>query len=199
MLTHLKSCALYQLGINRRVHWPWDNKNAHRDLWQYVAKAFNMVDPHRLQEVGPDRMCAEWILKNGGAIRIVENADVVINQYNALPPENFKFRVKEVDASGASIMKVGLEHFKGCAYIDTVILHKCLHLEEDGLEGIVHLQNTLLFMEISVCHNITAKGLMVIGKLKNLKHLAISDMKGVDDLLSTKIKLQAMLPQCNVI
>lgn len=172
--------------------------STYRHLWQYVALAFNSVDTHRLALVGADRMCAEWILKNGGSIRIVEDSNNKIDQYNALPPENIKFRLKEVDATNATIMKVGLEHFKGCSYIDTVILHKCLYLEKGGLEGITHLRKSLQSLEISACYNMTTKCLMVLGKLKNLKNLTISNMMNVD-LEESRKKLQSMLPQCTII
>lgn len=173
-------------------------KYNYRQLWQYVALAFNSVDTHRLAEVGAERMCAEWILKNGGAIRTLEEANILIDQYNALPPENVKFHVKEVDATKATIMKVGLEHFKGCYNIDKVILHECLYLEEDGLDGIVHLVDSLQTLEISACHNITSNGLLVLGKLKKLRYLNISDMGNIRDLQATRIKLQEMLPQCTI-
>lgn len=173
-------------------------KYSYRQLWQYVALAFNRVDTHRLAEVGAERLCAEWILKNGGAIRTLEEANILIDQYNALPTENVKFHVKEVDATKATIMKVGLDHFKGCSNIDRVILHECLYLEEDGLDGIVHLIDSLQTLEISACHNVSSNGLLVLGKLKNLKNLTISDMGNVRDLQATRIKLQEMLPQCTI-
>lgn len=31
-----------------------------RKFFAYLRIAFNKVDEHRLQEVGPDRLCAEW-------------------------------------------------------------------------------------------------------------------------------------------
>lgn len=173
-------------------------KYSYRQLWQYVALAFNSVDTHRLAEVGAERMCAEWILKNGGAIRILEEANILIDQYNALPPENVKFHVKEVDATKATIMKVGFEHFKGCSNIDKVILHECLYLEEDGLDGIVHLVNSLETLEISACPNVSSNGLLVLGKLKNLMNLTISDMGNVRDLPAIRTKLQELLPQCTI-
>lgn len=170
----------------------------YRQLWQYVALAFNKVDAHRLAQVGAERMCAEWILKNGGAIRTLEEAGIRIDQYNALPPENVKFHVKEVDATEATIMKVGFEHFKGCSNIDTLILHKCLYLEEESLEGVVHLVHSLQTLHISACHNVTSKGLMVLGQLRNLRNLSISDMGNIRDLPAIRSKLQEMLPQCTV-
>lgn len=35
-------------------------KSQTRDFFAYLRVAFNSVDQQRLQEVGPDRLCAEW-------------------------------------------------------------------------------------------------------------------------------------------
>lgn len=35
-------------------------KIGNRSLFAYLRVAFNKVDEARLEEVGPDRLCAEW-------------------------------------------------------------------------------------------------------------------------------------------
>lgn len=35
-------------------------KGQTRNFFAYLRIAFNSVDQQRLQEVGPDRLCAEW-------------------------------------------------------------------------------------------------------------------------------------------
>lgn len=35
-------------------------KSQTRNFFAYLRIAFNSVDQERLQEVGPDRLCAEW-------------------------------------------------------------------------------------------------------------------------------------------
>ncbi|XP_037818132.1 ATP synthase subunit s, mitochondrial-like [Lucilia sericata] len=167
-----------------------------KSLWGYVAIAFNRVDTDRLLQVGPDRLCAEWLIKNGGAIRTVELPSRPHQSYNALPPENNRFKIKVVDATGSSIMKIGLEHFKGCNHIDTVILHECKHLESDGLQGLLHLKETLKVLQVSACDNISDEGLMVIGELTNLELLKIFEMRYVKDLKKVEQDLKAKLPNC---
>lgn len=179
-------------GIKRSVAIEIPQKS----LWGYVAIAFNRVDADRLLKVGPDRLCAEWVIKNGGAIRTVDAPNRQHENYNTLPPENNHFKIKVVDATGSSIMKIGLEHFKGCNYIDNVILHECKHLESDGLQGLVHLKNTLKLLQVSACDNISDEDLMVIGELSNLELLKIFEMRYVKDLDKVKQNLQAKLPNC---
>ncbi|XP_030385789.1 ATP synthase subunit s, mitochondrial-like [Scaptodrosophila lebanonensis] len=167
-----------------------------RPIWGYVAVAFNQVDMDRLSKVGPNRLCAEWVLKNGGGVRFVDNPSRLLKDYNSLPPETSSVRVKVVDATNASIMKIGLEHFKGCKHIDTVILHQCKHLENDGLGGLTHLISSLTHLQVSGCYNITDKGLAVIGALQNLKQLIIFDMLYVKDMDEVANYLREHLPNC---
>ncbi|XP_073817048.1 ATP synthase subunit s, mitochondrial [Musca autumnalis] len=172
--------------------------NASRQLWGYVAIAFNRVDADRQRLVGPDRLCAEWVIKNGGGICTVDAPNRLINSYNILPPEDHRFKVKVVDGSGASLMKIGLEHFKGCNHIDTVIFHKCKHLESDGLNGLVHLKDTLKSLQISECNNISDDGFDVIGEMKKLLELRIFNMSYVKNLDAIVQNLKKALPNCHI-
>lgn len=172
--------------------------NITQPIWGYVAIAFNRVDIDRQLLVGPDRLCAEWVIKNGGGVRTVEVPTKLLRDYNSLPPESWKFRIMEVDASDASIMKIGLEHFKGCNSIYKVILHNCEFLEEDGLNGLVYLRNTLTDLQVSKCENIPDEGLTIIGKLKKLKKLRIFNMPFVKNLQSVVNLLRNELPQCDI-
>lgn len=42
--------TLFNNGMNRQM----------RNFFAYLRIAFNKVDEQRLQQVGPDRLCAEW-------------------------------------------------------------------------------------------------------------------------------------------
>lgn len=94
-------------------------------------------------------------------------------------------------------MKIGLDHFKGCQHIETVIFHSCKHLEGDGLMGLVHLKNTLKDLQISECLNIADEGLKCLGELKNLQKLNIfkMDLKNQNEVLK---ELQQQLPKCKI-
>lgn len=45
---------LFNSCINRQM----------RNFFAYLRVAFNKVDEQRLEEVGPDRLCAEWYVIN---------------------------------------------------------------------------------------------------------------------------------------
>lgn len=182
------------------VNWQHNkiNQLPVKSLWNYVATSFNHVDTDRLMDVGADRLCAEWVIKNGGAIRSAEASNLVYSDYNSLPPENHTFNVKVVDCSDSSIMKVGFDHLKGCHHIDTVILHTCKNLEKDGLLGLAQLKDTLKVLQVSDCDNIRDEGLVSLGQLSKLQELKIFEMRYVQDWNNVKQKLSGMLPKCHI-
>lgn len=161
----------------------------------YADVPCNRVDAERLKIVGPDRLCAEWVLKNGGKIRTVEDQGRILKDCNTLSSEK-DFKIKSIDASGSSIMKMGFDHLKGCKHIDTVILHECEHLE--GLDGITHLKDTLKELEVSACDNINDADLMVIGELKNLDFLKMFQMRYVKNIYNIRQALTDKIPKCSM-
>lgn len=169
-----------------------------RNLWTYVARAFNLVDSARLQQVGPDRLCAEWVLKNSGAVAFTIAPGQYLRDYNALPPENIRLQVKEIDATDATIMKVGFDHLKGCKKVDKIILHRCKHLEDGGLEGLAYATEPLRHLEVINCPNLTDNCLMALKCLKNLEYLKIANMQFVKNIQNVKSELSKALPNCKV-
>nr|CAD7567203.1 unnamed protein product [Timema californicum] len=70
-----------------------------------------MVDSDRIKEVGPDRACAEWLMKNGAFVKWENESDFLKN-YDCLPPEDDRRHIVEVDATEASITYLGFAHFR---------------------------------------------------------------------------------------
>nr|CAD7439923.1 unnamed protein product [Timema bartmani] len=68
------------------------------------------VDSNRIKEVGPDRACAEWLMKNGAFVKWENESDFLKN-YDCLPPEDDRRHIVEVDATEASITHIGFAHF----------------------------------------------------------------------------------------
>ncbi|XP_055855028.1 ATP synthase subunit s, mitochondrial [Episyrphus balteatus] len=169
-----------------------------RQLWAYVAIAFNKVDHDRLKLVGPDRMCAEWVLKNGGAVSFVQAPGRLLQDYNALPTPSTRVQIKEIDATDSSIMKLGMEHLKSCKHIDRVILNRCKHLESDGLTGLTHIKDTLKHLQISSCYNIDDQGLLVLKELTQLKSLLMFDLTAVNDLEKVIEEIKPHLKECTI-
>lgn len=168
-----------------------------RNLWQWINIIFNKVDEDRRKLFGPDRTCAEWLLRNGAAVRFRGNPDYLHN-YNCLPLEGTTLYIQEVDATNSSIMHYGFPHFIGCKFIEKIILDNCSYLQNDALHQLTPLQETLIYLQVSRCGNITEKGLEGLNSLSNLKTLLLYDLQYVKDKNAILESLRRKLPQCNI-
>lgn len=172
-------------------------KTPQRNIWGYVAIAFNRVDSDRLSLVGPNRTCAEWVLKNGGAVRFKNYPTTLFSNYNSLPGD-LKLPIFEIDGSNSSIMDIGFDHLKNCDMIENIKLIKCKYLENGALEKLEHVKKTLKYLEISGCFNINETGLMSLTGLTNLEKLVVNNLPYVKDFDKIKKELKEKLPKCSV-
>lgn len=62
--------------------------------------------------LGPDRSCAEWLLRNGAFVKWVGSTKF-LTDYNSLPGEDNKEArfIEEINVDEAGIMQVGFRHF----------------------------------------------------------------------------------------
>jgi ATP synthase, H+ transporting, mitochondrial F0 complex, subunit s len=77
------------------------------NFWGWVNMMFNRVDRSRLQKVGAERLCTEWLLKNGAAVRFTSNPSLIHADYNSLPSDKlpFPFKIKEVIGEFLKVLK----------------------------------------------------------------------------------------------
>lgn len=168
-----------------------------RNFWAWLNIIFNRVDEQRIQQFGPDRVCAEWLLRNGAGIKWVNNP-TFLNDYNALPLEGVKFNIEEVEAKESSIMHYGFVHFRGCKFIKKIVFNKCSYIEDEALKDLAHLKNSLEELQIIDCPNLTANGLSELGQLDRLKILKLAQLPYVRDKNSLVGKLEEKLKKCEI-
>ncbi|XP_030762732.1 ATP synthase subunit s, mitochondrial [Sitophilus oryzae] len=172
--------------------------NVHkRFLFHWVNKQFNVVDEDRRKLLGPDRTCAEWILRNGGKVKWT-NSHEYEEDYNKLPKEEVQVKIQEIDASNSSIMAIGFEHLKGCNSISKIVLHQCSHLENEALKELHHVKDSLLFLQVSQCGNITETGLLHLIVLQKLRTLIIYSLPYIKDRVKILDTLKNDMKQCKI-
>ena len=91
----------------------------------------------RIKDVGPDRACAEWLLRCGAVVKwhgkgnFIRDEIIIfqtfalfgrwsyyylektIKDYNSLPVGNYRsLKIESVDATDSAIMEAGFTHFK---------------------------------------------------------------------------------------
>lgn len=171
---------------------------ARRPFFGYFRIAFNSVDKDRLLEVGPDRLCAEWLLKNGGAVTFVGRRP--IEDYNELGSAGGGVRraIESVDATDASIMAIGFEHLRGCKAVKRINLTRCKHMENEALQQLDVVKDSLRELTLTDCFNVTDSGLVSLGGLSGLERLNVSGVPYVKDLAAVRETLAEKLPNCEI-
>lgn len=128
------------------------------------------------------------------------NQSSPIKEYNSLqasgPTASPKLRV--IDATDSSIMGLGFEHFRGCKFIERIILRRCKHMENEALQHLAFVENTLKHLEIVDCHNVEDSGLLTLKQLNNLQTLNIHGFFYVKEFDTIVRQLQQDLPNCEI-
>ncbi|XP_014481870.1 PREDICTED: ATP synthase subunit s, mitochondrial [Dinoponera quadriceps] len=166
-----------------------------RGFFYWLTIIFNKVDKERIQSVGPDRACAEWLLRNGASVRW-KGFTKYLSDYNNLSTEETRYYIQAVDATNSGITDVGFPHFDGCRYIDDVKLIRCVYINDTALSLLSIVKDTLTTLEIRDCKSITDKGVRSLKNLKNLKTLKLAGMPYLDDKVLLRKELAQALPNC---
>lgn len=142
----------------------------------------------------------ERILKNGGTVRFVDG-HTPITEYNALDENKLPVapKIHTIDATDSSIMAIGFEHFKGCKFIERIILNRCKHMENEALEQLSAVKDTLHDLQVTECGNVEDSGLRSLKNLSQLKKLTIYGFLYVKDFNEVCSELKQSLPKCEII
>lgn len=182
LLAQMQPLALQKTPINR-------------PFWGWVNMMFNRVDRARLKKVGPDRLCAEWLLKNGAKAKFVKDARVHVH-FNALPDESLPVLMEELDGTDSGIMHIGFDHLEGLSRLRKVVLHNCVYIDNQALWKLRYVANTLEELQISKCGNVTDAGLLQLKQLPQLQQVKTFDLPDVKNIQEVEKTLKQALPNC---
>ncbi|XP_313778.6 KAT8 regulatory NSL complex subunit 3 [Anopheles gambiae] len=182
ILAQMQPLALQKTPINR-------------PFWGWVNMMFNRVDRARLKKVGPDRLCAEWLLKNGAKAKFVKDARVHVH-FNALPDESLPVLMEELDGTDSGIMHIGFDHLEGLSRLRKVVLHNCVYIDNQALWKLRYVANTLEELQISKCGNVTDAGLVQLKQLPQLQQVKTFDLPDVKNIQEVEKTLKQALPNC---
>ncbi|XP_046388885.1 ATP synthase subunit s, mitochondrial [Ischnura elegans] len=190
MLCRFKPEALLRSGVKMGIQ-------PQRDLWGWLNRIFNMVDQSRIKAVGPDRACAEWLLRCGASVKYVGTTKYM-KDYNSLPPEKFSLFIQEVDATDSAVMNEGFLHFRGLKHLEKIKLHRCMYVEDEALKNLVLVKDSLKDLQVSSCGDVTNDGILSLDKLINLKSLLLYDLPEVRNKDKCLKELNKSLPGCKI-
>lgn len=140
------------------------------------------------------------VIKNGGSIKFWD-AEKPIAEYNVLQTPKFPYtlQIHTIDATDSTIMALGFDHLKHCSRIKKIILHRCNHLENEAMEKLAYVKDSLNELQITECGNIESSGLLTLKQLQNLRKLTIHDFLYVKDYEGVVKDLQKNLPNCEIV
>ncbi|KAK6635203.1 hypothetical protein RUM44_000454 [Polyplax serrata] len=161
-----------------------------------------IVDRNRLELVGPDLLCSEWLLRNGAAVRF-KGQPSLVSDYNVLMeieelPECSQFRVEEIYAKDVQLNFAGFEHMKGCKNVEKITLIKCRYINRACIIRMTYVKESLKYLEIRSCYNLRDDGLQELTAFSNLQKLILSDLPGVKRKAECKETLQRKLVNCDI-
>ncbi|XP_075226779.1 ATP synthase subunit s, mitochondrial isoform X2 [Lycorma delicatula] len=165
------------------------------------SQCLDRVSKSRINLVGPDRACAEWLMRNGALIKWTHSNNY-IRHYNNLPlneEDKGNYLLKEVDATNSGIAYFGFQHFVGCKYVDKIKFNKCQYIDDRALKLLHILKYSLEDLEINECDDVTVEGLKSLKQLEKLRRLKLGELSGVTGLDEAARELKNSLPRCIVI
>ncbi|ESO01527.1 hypothetical protein HELRODRAFT_185685 [Helobdella robusta] len=174
--------------------------NETRKFTRLLSVIANKPDRERIKVLGPDRSCAEWLLRNGATVKW-KGSTKWQTDYNTLPSADNKktYHIEEIDVDEAGIMAVGFEHFDGCNHIKRIRLHHCPYLPDEALMlAVDKLKHTLEHLELTSCGDITDSGLLYLQHLSLLRTLLLRDLPEVIEPQNCLKQLSAKLLQCAI-
>ncbi|OWF50373.1 ATP synthase subunit s, mitochondrial-like [Mizuhopecten yessoensis] len=168
--------------------------NSKSGLWIRLLGVINQVYPYRIKEVGPDRACAEWLVKNGGAVRWVGNPHQKETDFNSLS-QDLTLKIEEIICDKAVVLPSGFGYLDGLKHVKKFTLHDCDYATDDMVSLLsLHLRDSLEHLQISSCSGITQAGLHHIEQLQKLRSLLLFDLKKIDDKTASVNILRKKLP-----
>ncbi|XP_071858871.1 ATP synthase subunit s, mitochondrial [Bombus fervidus] len=172
-----------------------NTRNQSRPFFYWLTVVFNRVDADRIKEIGPDRACAEWLLKNGASVRWKDFSEP-LTDYNALPSSG-NYYIESIEANNAGICDVGFPHLEGCKHIKNIKLESCRYIDNRAIPYLSLIKDSLTNLEIIKCKSIDDGGLRELKVLKNLKQLKIKGLSSITDNTVEK-ELSKALPNCKI-
>lgn len=96
-------------------------------------------------------------------------------------------------------MAIGFEHFKGCKAIERIILNRCKHMENEALEQLGYVKNSLKELQVTDCNNVVESGLLSLKQLNHLQKLTIYGFIYIKDFNGVVSQLKKDLPGCEIV
>ncbi|XP_045702926.1 distal membrane-arm assembly complex protein 2 isoform X2 [Phyllostomus hastatus] len=154
------------------------------------------------ERYGPYVAGAYFVLKQGGAVKFQGQEWIRSSGRRPSSLELLSFQavpVESVDASDCAINYEGLDNLLALKELQSLSLQRCPHVDDWCLSRLYQLADSLQELSLAGCPRVSERGLACLHHLQNLRRLDISDLSAVSNPGLTRILVEEMLPNCEVL
>lgn len=172
-----------------------------KSRWNAVKEDHKFI-PERHRILGPDLATAHFLVKRGAKAKFVgrntwftrdDSGNVFLP--NIMVPG---MHLEAVDATGIQMSYVAFDNMVQLEYIRYMNFSRCPNFSDWCLARMYPFQNSLEFLDISGCWDVTANGLANLQVLKKLKGLKLSNLPNVENMGLMVLLLEEALPECTI-
>lgn len=172
--------------------WP-----SSRPFYGWLNNVANNVDLARIEEVGPDRAAAEWLLRCGAQVRY-ENSSTFVSDYNSLTGSGTEKQITEINGTDSTIFSVGFPHLKGLKKLSKVVIKRNPYLNDEALPMLEFVNESLRELQLLTIANVSDSGVKSLTILDKLNKLVLFNLPSVKSRSDCLAFLKEKMPNCQV-
>ncbi|KAM5146215.1 distal membrane-arm assembly complex protein 2 isoform 2-T2 [Mantella aurantiaca] len=175
----------------------WKNK-----ITQWKVDKMNSRFTYMESVHGKSVSVAYYTLVHKGRVRFQGHQDWLSVANGRISFDLMKYKdlpIECVDLSNSEVNYFGLDPILEVEDLRYLNLSCCRYIDDWCLSRLHVLGHSLESLVLAGCPKITERGLACLHNLQNLKHLDISDLPNVSHKGLTKILLEEVMPNCEIV
>eukprot|EP00127_Corallochytrium_limacisporum_P001870 Clim_evm25s88 gene=Clim_evmTU25s88 len=162
---------------------------AQRSVYMWIEYIFNRVDYARIKEVGPDRACLEYILRQEGRFKVRGHPNWIDHERDV--PVG-KVTLTDVDMSGRNCTSNGVRYFHGCDELANISFRRCPYFDDAAVKNISDVY-ALRTLDMGECPLITKVCLEHLEKMQWVERINLDGTKITAEDLSRDLSQRIQL------
>lgn len=155
--------------------WKKFNENVEKHSQRYI--------PERQQKYGPELGAAHFAISCGGSVKFYGNDKWYSNKKDSkfTLPTSFVDGVslEAVDFQDTEIMYEGLVNIATARKVKWMSFRNCPYVDDWFLDNLIQFKDSLEYLDISDCADVTERGVCVLHRLRNLKTLKLENLPNI--------------------
>lgn len=169
-----------------------------KDLEAYKQRYISQ----RVETLGPELAAAHFVVYRGGAVKFYNSPNWIRadkeKRYNL--PSKFvpNVAVEAIDAGDTELLYESVVHFELLQRLKWLSFRNNKHIDDFFLDRLAFFKDSLAYLDISGCSNVTERGVMSLHRLRALQFLNIGNLINVKHPQLLCLLLEDVLPNCRV-